>query len=131
MRSIHVAEWILGLVTNRERAASTVGDLVEQTPARGAVWFWFGILRTAASLLWRGLADNPVRVTAVAMVGVAIDIVASLLLAGLSGLVFFVGARNAHQAPWSSGWWMVGLDGLTLIVSVLVGRILARSAPGR
>ncbi len=36
MRSIYVAKWILALVTSRDRAASTAGDLAEGTAARGA-----------------------------------------------------------------------------------------------
>src|SRR5262249_11743985 len=96
MHSIHIAEWILRLVTSQDRAASAVGDLVEQGAARGMVWFWSCVLRTAASLLWRDLADHPVRVAAVALLGLAVDVVASLLLVFLSGLMFFVLAWGGH-----------------------------------
>ena len=71
MHSTHLAEWILGLVTSRDRAASTVGDLVEEASSRGAVWFWSGIVRIAASLLWRGVAENPLRLAGVAFIGTA------------------------------------------------------------
>jgi hypothetical protein len=127
MRSIHIAEWILGVVTSRDRAASTVGDLVEQAAARGVLWFWSGILRTAASLLWRGVAEHPVRITAVGLIGLAIDGVASLLLAGLTGVVFFVIAWSGHHVHPSSAWWIAP----QLVISVLIGRVLARWAPGR
>ncbi|HEY6342242.1 MAG TPA: hypothetical protein VIY49_12175 [Bryobacteraceae bacterium] len=131
MRSIHFAEWILGLVTSPDRAASTVGDLVEGAADRGVVWFWTGILRTAASLLWCGVAGNPVRVTGVALIGLAVDVVASLLLAGLTGVVFFLAAWYGHRVPLNSVWWVIALDVPELLVSVLIGRILARWAPGR
>src|ERR1035437_2113127 len=62
MHSVHIAEWILALVTTRDRAASTVGDLTEGAATRGVVWFWCGVLRTAASLLWRDVAEHPARV---------------------------------------------------------------------
>jgi hypothetical protein len=137
MRKVQIAEWILGLVTSRDRAASTVGDLLEQAAARGVLWFWSGALRTAASLLWRGVAENPVRITAVAFIGLAVDITASLLLAGVTGLVFFVmpvsavssalGAWSGHQVHPSYAWWIAP----QLAISVLIGRMLARWAPGR
>jgi hypothetical protein len=131
MHSIHIAEYILGLVTSRDRAASTVGDLVEGAATRGAAWFWSGILRTAASLLWRGVAENPVRVTGVAFTGLAVDVATSLLLAGLSGVAFFVAARSGHPAQLSSIWWIIGLDAPALLMLLLIGRMLARWAPGR
>jgi hypothetical protein len=137
MRKVQIAEWILGLVTSRDRAASTVGDLIEQAAARGVLWFWSGALRTAASLLWRGVAENPVRVTAVGLIGLGVDIVASLLLAGLTGVLFFViatgavfgtvGAWSGHQLHPGFAWWTV----LQLVISVWIGRMLARWAPGR
>ncbi|HEX8895365.1 MAG TPA: hypothetical protein VF783_18705 [Terriglobales bacterium] len=54
-----IAEGLLVLVTNRERAASIVGDLMESSATRGRVWWWSAVLRAAASLLWGGFADSP------------------------------------------------------------------------
>jgi hypothetical protein len=53
MPSLHIAEWILALVTRQDRAMSTTGDLTEEAATRGVVWFWSHVVRTAASLLWR------------------------------------------------------------------------------
>jgi|SRR5579862_9623741 len=131
MHSMHIAEWILGLVTSRDRAASTVGDLVEVGADRGVIWFWSGILRTAASLVWRGFAENPVRVMGVAFLGLAVDVTASVLLAAVSGIVFFFAARNGHQAQLNSAWCTIGLEAPVLVISLWIGRILARWAPGR
>jgi hypothetical protein len=131
MRSIHIAEWILGLVTSGDRAASTAGDLAEEAATRGVVWFWSGVLRTAASVLWRGVAENPARITGVAFIGLTVDVVASLFLAGLSGVAFFVAAWSGHEAHLRSIWWIIGLDAPPLIMSFLIGRMLARLAPGR
>src|SRR5580658_4696248 len=116
MRNIHIAEYILGLVTSRERAASIVGDFAEEAATRGVVWFWSGILRTATSLLWRGVAENPVRVTGVAFIGLAVDVATSLFFAGLSGVAFFIAARSGHPAQLSSIWWIIGLDAPPLVI---------------
>lgn len=92
MHSTNIAEWLLALVTTRDRAASTIGDLTEGLATRGAVWFWSAVLRTAASLLWRDIAERPARLTGLAFLGLALYIGIDLLFAGLSGVVFFLAA---------------------------------------
>ncbi len=61
MHSAAVAEWILSLVAPPDRAASTVGDLVEEASSRGTLWFWSCVLRTAGSHLWHDLTVSPLR----------------------------------------------------------------------
>ena len=129
MHSVQISEWILGLVTSRDRAATTVGDLLERDSPVGGVRFWSRISRIAASLLWRQLAENPLPVAGVAAIGLVADVVASLLIAVLSGVLFFFAASNGHQL--TSEWWNVGLEVPPLLISVLIGRMLARWAPGR
>jgi hypothetical protein len=130
MRSIHIAEWILRLVTSRDRAASTAGDLLEEAATRNLVWFWSGVLRTAASLLWRDVAESPARIAGVAFIGLAVEVVTSMLVGGLSGVVFFV-ATGRQQIQLGSIWWTIGLGAQRLVMSLLIGRMLARWAPGR
>ncbi len=130
MHSNRTAEWILGLVTSRDRAASTAGDFAEEAAAHGTIWFWSQVLGTAASLLWRGVAENPWRVIRVALLGFAVDVGASALLGSLSGVAFFVAAFSGHPAQVNSIWWTIGLHAPMLVASLLVGRILARRAPG-
>jgi hypothetical protein len=48
-----IAQLILSLATTPDRAATTVGDMLEESAARGSLWFWSNILRTASSLWWR------------------------------------------------------------------------------
>jgi hypothetical protein len=72
MHGNDIAEWILALVTSRDRAASPVGDLTEEAATRGVIWFWSGVLRTAASLLWRDVAEQPVRTIGLACFGITI-----------------------------------------------------------
>jgi hypothetical protein len=132
MHSVHFAEWILTLVTSRDRAASTVGDLTEGAAARGIIWFWSAVLRTAASLLWRDLAENPAPVIGLAFLGFAVYIGIDLLFDFLSGIAFFIAAEVSGH-PLTPGiiglriWLAVPI----LVSSLLIGRMLARLAPGR
>jgi hypothetical protein len=131
MRSIHIAEWILRLLTSQGRAAPMVGDLAEQAASRGVVWFWAGVLRIAASLLWRAVAENPARIIGVAFIGLAVEGAATLLIVGLSGVAVFVAARSGHPVQLTSTWGTIGIEAPCLVVTLLVGRMLARLAPGR
>ena len=132
MHKTHMAERILGLVTNRERAAAVAGDLTEKAATRGGAWFWSCVLRTAASLLWRDVSESPGRVTGLAFAGLAAYIGIDLLFAGLSGVAFFiVGGVSGHPIQLDSIGWKVWFAAPVLVSSLLVGRILARWAPGR
>jgi hypothetical protein len=131
MHNIHIAEWILALVTSRDRAASTVGDLTEQAGARGVAWFWSGVLRTAASLLWRDVAKNPARVTGLAFLGLAVYIGIELLHGVLSGAAFFwVAMASGHPLHLNSIGWKIWFAAPIPVSSLLIGRMLARWAPG-
>jgi hypothetical protein len=130
MHSVHIAEWILALVTTRDRAASTVGDLTEGAATRGVVWFWSAVLRTAASLLWLDVAEHPARVTGLAFLGLAVYIGIDLLFAGLSGVAFFR-AASGHPLHSDSIGWKLWFTAPALVSSLLIGRMLARWAPGR
>jgi hypothetical protein len=133
MHNIQIAEWILRLATSNDRAESTMGDLVEGAATRGVIWFWSSVLRTAASLIWRGLAECPLRMAGVACAGLAVDVLAAVLIAFLSGSAFFIAAMSAggHRFDIHSLWWTIGLDAPPLIASWIIGRALARWAPGR
>ena len=132
MHRINIAEWILGVVTSRDRAASTVGDLIEGAATRGTVWFWSGVLRTAASLLWRDIVERRVRLTGLALAGLAVYIGTDLIFAGLSGAAFFgAGVASGHPLHLDSIGWKLWFTAPVLVSSLLVGRMLARWAPGR
>jgi hypothetical protein len=53
MHSSSIAEWIVARVTDKQRAASMVGDLVELEPQKGPLWFWLSLVRVVLSLAWR------------------------------------------------------------------------------
>ena len=58
--SFRIAEWLLSQVVASERAASTVGDLMEEVPARGRFWFWSCVARTVSSSAVRDFRAIPV-----------------------------------------------------------------------
>jgi len=121
MRKDRVAEWILQLVCARERAESTVGDLVETAATRGEVWFWASVWRTAASLFWQGLTSDPREILRLAFRGFLLNL--SLLA------VFFLG----FAAPGTTMHRILSF--FSFIVSYIchleVGCWVARRAPGR
>jgi hypothetical protein len=132
MRSAHIAEWILALITTPDRAASTAGDLTERAATRDAVWFWFSVFRTAASLLWRGVAEHPARLTGLALFGIALYAGIGLLFALLDGVVGFIAAyTSGNHFEVDSIGWKIWFAAPVLVSSLLIGRILARWAPGR
>jgi hypothetical protein len=132
MHSAHIAEWMLALVTTRDRAASTVGDLTEQAATRGVVWFWLSVFRTTASFLWRGVAERPARLTGLALLGIAVYVGIDLLFAGLDGVAFFIAAyRSGSHVQVGSVGWKIWFAAPVLVSSLLIGQMLARWAPGR
>jgi hypothetical protein len=99
MRNATAAEWILTLTTTNDRAASTVGDLLEEASSRGGLWFWSSVLRTASSHLWRGLRAAPLRIVGLAFSGL------------LAYLVLFVCLGFFESAVWK--WVYYGWLGCT------------------
>ena len=104
---------------------------MEETAPRGALWFWSGVLRIMASLLWNGIAENPGRIAGVALIGVAVEAVASMVLAYLAGAVFIHAALSGHGIQSNPAEFMVALEASVLLISVFVGRVLARLSPGQ
>lgn len=50
-----VAEWLIARFTERSRAASIVGDLLEATAKQGSLAFWFSIAGVVLAITWRHL----------------------------------------------------------------------------
>ncbi len=132
MHNMNVAEWILALVTTDDRAASTVGDLMEEMAPRGVLWFWSGVFRTAASLLCRNVAEQPARLIGLAFLGLAVYIGIDLAFAGLSGFAFFQSAMaSGHPLHLDSIGWQLWFALPVVVSSLFIGRMLAHWAPGR
>ena len=147
MRNAHLAEWILSLVTTPERAAATVGDLLEVHAAHGSVRFWVSVAATLCAHVWGDLAAHPIRMSLLGLQGIVLQLLISLALAFGLGLSYAlirmvvkgVGDLDAQvvsgwgekPAPWLLSAAMVLGWLSTLLSSYLVGRILARRSPGR
>ena len=111
---------------------SIPGDLTEEAAPRGAVWFWSRVLRTAASLLWREMTEHPAGLTGLAFLGLAVYIGIDLLFAFVSGVAFFIaGLVSGYRFHLDSIGWKIWFTAPTLVSSLLIGRMLARWAPGR
>ncbi len=107
MPKAQIAELILSLFTTRERAASTVGDLIENAPGRGTRWFWSGVSRTALSLFWCSFAAEPAFIAGIAFRGLMLNLtlylallLCILLFAAVFGIVFgVVVASHSASSP--------------------------------
>jgi len=141
MRNAQLAEWILSLVTSPERAAATVGDLLENTSGLGTLWF--GVLRTAVSLLWREFSEDPANLMGLAfrgfllelgmMLGIAlVSIIAFVILGLIAGLMWhpMTPADFTRPAIAATAWVYFGLA-FWILVPLQVGRWMARRSPGR
>jgi hypothetical protein len=85
-----IAERILALVTSRDRASSTVGDLMEIAQTRGVVWFWADILRTALSMAWRDIRADDGRIALLAVLGFVLQFVCCSIVLELMSFVWIL-----------------------------------------
>jgi hypothetical protein len=131
MHKDRIAEWILEQVTTRERASSTVGDLMESAATRGTAWFWSNVLRTAGSQVWRGMTADPVFMIGLAFRGLLLNLALSLLC--LAGFLFIYGlAYSVLAVDLRKGWIVLGLGlGAVVLAQFQSGRWAGRRAPGR
>jgi len=141
MRKDRIAEWLLESVTTRERAGSTVGDLRESAATRGEAWFWLSVARTAASISWRGVAEDPRDMFGLAVRAwlVSLGLTLLVLLIGLLLLGLWLGATavwNNYSVGAGAGGlgvaaWLAVVTALMSLCQFQVGRWIARRAPGR
>jgi len=128
-----IAEFLLESVTTRERAATTLGDHRESAATRGEVWFWSNVLGTTASLLWRTMVADKRRMLGLALRAWFLSLVvgAAVTIAG----IFIVGMVVGLDRPVHVGFTIASLVpvlfGSLAITQFLVGRWIAKRAPGR
>jgi len=111
VRSGRVAEAVLSLVAPAERAASAVGDLMEDAGTRRRVWFWWAVARLAISLLGRDLLFAPLAMAACSAIAWFLYMALSVALA----LVAYV----AVTVVWGIAYVLSQHTGLELLVDVL------------
>jgi hypothetical protein len=113
-------EDLLALFTSRERAATIVGDLVEQSLAQRRGWFTRQVIRVALALWWRSVICAPGRALARAGLGAAVfgGVYVALFIA--SGLPWYPWQR-VHEAS-----FIVRLGLVLVVANFLTGTILAR-----
>jgi len=87
MTKSRIAEWIISQVLPPDRAASTVGDWMEDAPERGNVWFWSCVFRTAASSVWSDLTESPFTMARWGLAGFGRNILVPI---GTLALMFFL-----------------------------------------
>jgi hypothetical protein len=137
-RIARVGEWILALVTTGDRAAATVGDLMEVAATRGVVWFMASVLATALSIAWRDVQAEPGRMARLAVRGFFYGVFRTL---GWSVLLFVAilawalshGAKpsDIETLTTSSGFTIGTILIGNLLNPFLIGRWIARKAPGQ
>lgn len=109
MRSHRLAEVILSLTVAPDRAASVVGDLVEER--RGPVWFWTSLARVALSSIGRDLLTAPLGMAVSAALAWFPYMALGLALAS-AGYVFVTLA-------WGFAYVLTHHTGLELLADVL------------
>ncbi len=130
MLSYVVAELLLCLFTDADRATSIVGDLQEQAQERNSpnsLWFWTQVLRTAAVLFVHNLAAAPLRLGVLVVFGCLLELTCTRIGGFLMGA--WVNAANAtppHPAlllPLGDFGIWVWQSGHPLLVGILVARL--------
>jgi hypothetical protein len=143
MRKAQIAELILSLFTSRERAASTVGDLMENAAGRDAWWFWSAVFRTAWSLSWVSFAAEPFFIAGIGFRALVLNLslylalfICMLVFAGLFGLIAGLHVVSLstvnNSSPGILRWVFRLLGGISAFaVQFQTGRWIARRARNR
>jgi hypothetical protein len=131
MLKADIAESILSLTTTPERAASTAGDLEQEAPRRGPLWFWRVLLGTTASLVWQAWRVSPRRLAGLAFRACLIAFGISLVLGiGTVALVVLLGNSMSGLVPYKylRSVILAGPFLSALIPQFLTGNWIARRA---
>jgi hypothetical protein len=120
MREGRASQAFLSLFTTPDRAASIVGDLLEESASQRGAWYALKVLGIALAMCLRTVRSAPVRCLALAALGCAVYL--------FVWAVAFVGAG----LPWYP-WQRIGEPGFWIRVAVVVmcanlatGFVLAR-----
>jgi len=149
LRKIRVAEWMLSLVLTEDRAAAAIGDWMEESDARGSVWFWTCVFRTVGAHVWSEFVESPAEMVWLGLGGfgwnllVVTGFMASIFLLTIMGhhgdiryshdWLWTNTAKNPASPPQMELSWSVQLIWWFLYSARLLqtGRWIARRTPGR
>jgi hypothetical protein len=112
VRNASVAEWIVRRFTSKERAASIVGDFIEQESQKGAMWFWLSITGVLLSLSWR-------RVIAL----FAVLYASGWTYAQFQVVLFGIPSRHRPMDLWLQAMLMLAFIGFLLWMILIYGAI--------
>lgn len=119
MRRDRVAESLLSLVGPADRAASAVGDLMEQAPGRGGLWFWRAFTRLWLAMLGRDLMAAPFTM--------AISCAAAWFVYMLGSVAFGVALYVLVTLAWGIAYLFANHTGVELLTELLKVRRLRPS----
>ena len=129
MRKVALAEWILSLTVAPDRAATTVGDLVEDATTRGVLWFWSSVLWTTLSHFLRDLGASPMRMIRLAFWGWLTQIYLTLLIAFPLVTWSLITGRPIVIPPWVNSTLTISLG--VILLPFLIGWAVANLSRGR
>ena len=120
MRSVPYSQAFLSLFTDTNRAASIVGDVLEESNQRSGVWYLLQIIGIAASLCLNNFRSAPLRCLGVGglALGVWIGVYAGLFVA--SGLPWYPWQRVNQPEFWTR--LCIVLVFANLVAGYVVGR---------
>ena len=115
MRRDRIAEVLLALVGPADRAASAVGDLTEQAPGRGGLWFWRAFSRLWVAMLGRDLMTAPLTM--------AVSCAAAWFVYMLGSVAFGVALYVLVTLAWGMAHLLANHTGVELLTEILRIRI--------
>jgi len=144
MRSAQIAEWILALFLEPDRAAAYTGDLMEEAADHGSIWFWSSVARLAIMRFWYDISESPLHLVSTLMracilnIALPFAIIAGGIILLIVPAILFAGLLTAGFGLHLSGAtepvrWIDSIGGIALIVvaAFYTGRWIARRMPGR
>ena len=123
----HVVECLLTLLTSRDRAVAIAGDLAEERERHGSTWFWMHVVRVTCALWRNSVADAPLRVLALVLVGLVL--LSAVALGGVASV--FLVPRSDLFAGWIAlpfVWWGGALFTGASLVAIAPRRGMAACA---
>lgn len=114
MRNDRFAEIVLSLAASPERAASAVGDLIEEGESRGRLWFWWSLTRLVLSCVGRDLLFAPIRMA-------VSSAIAWFFYMGLS-LVVAIAGYVVVTLAWGLAYVLTHHTGAELLTDILLVR---------